>query len=53
VEEGRELSEVEIALKKEKWKSLQTVRKEIQDLIGDKSVRYINTRERTYFMQLI
>ncbi len=52
VEEDRELTDIEIALKKERWKTLQAMRKELQDQLGDKSVRQMNAREKQYVMQL-
>ncbi len=51
-DEDRELTDTEIALKKERWRALQAMRKELQDQLGEKSVRQMNTREKQYVMQL-
>ena len=45
-DEDRELTDIEIALKKERWRTLQAMRKELQDQLGDKSVRQINASEK-------
>jgi hypothetical protein len=50
-DEDRELTDIEIALKKERWKTLQAMRKELQDQLGDKSLRQMNAREKQYVMQ--
>jgi hypothetical protein len=47
-EEERELTENEIALKKERWRTLQAIRKDLQEQLGDKSIRRMNAREKQY-----
>ena len=47
-DEDRELTEAEIALKKERWNTLQAIRKELQEQLGDKTIRRMNAREKQY-----
>ena len=48
VEEDRELTEAEIALKKERWRTLQAIRKDLLEQLGDKTIRRMNAREKQY-----